>query len=127
MMRHMAPRIMVTVVWLACVLVLTSHALTAVSAQMSAYHMDMRDPDWTSERGIFVIAYFCITMPAFLVTLVLLWRRRKSYPIAGRGAWFIIAFNVNSLYGTPACLFAWLCFPESETQHTITAEGSLVS
>lgn len=73
----------VAALWLACVLALSSRGFSLVSAQMSAYHMDMQSPDWTSGRAIFAIVYASIVMPAFIVTLVMLWRRRKTYPIAG--------------------------------------------
>lgn len=109
-MRLFCARRLVAALWIACVLALSS-AFSQVSAQMREDHMEMTTPDWSSGRAIFAIVYAAVFIPAFTVTLILLWRRRKSYPIAGRGAWFIIAFNVNTLYGTPACLFAWLYFP----------------
>lgn len=74
-----------------------SAAATTVDAQMSADLMRSSSPDWSSARVIAMLLLQAVMVPCYAATLLLLWRRRRLYPIAGRGAALLLLLNASSL------------------------------
>jgi hypothetical protein len=72
----------------------------AVHAQMSADFMRPSPPHWNSARTILMLVIQAVMIPCYAVSLVLLWRRRRLYPIAGRGAPLLLQFNAAALVGS---------------------------
>ena len=69
-------------------------------------------PDFHDPRHIVAVVLLVVFVPAMLVTLVLLVRRRRMYPIAGRGASLLIMYNVNSLVAVLLPAIVSLSYPE---------------
>jgi len=66
---------------------------------MSAETMAPAAPDWHSAHTVLPLVFFVPALPVYLVVLVLLFRRRRLYPIAGRGSFMILLSGVNMLLG----------------------------
>ena len=69
-------------------------------AQMSGELMRATPPDWTSSHAVSMLVLQGVIIPCYLLTLVLLYRRRKMYPISGRNAWLLLLLNGSSLMGS---------------------------
>lgn len=81
-----------------------------VQAQMSGDLMRPTSPDWSSSRAVAMLALQGVMLPCYLLTLVLLYRRRKLYPISGRNAWLLLLLNGSSLIGSAAAAAAHLAY-----------------
>lgn len=69
-------------------------------AQMTSEFMRPTAPDWSGARTIVMLAIQAVMIPSYLLSLLLLWRRRRLYPIAGRGAPLLLQFNAAALVGS---------------------------
>ena len=67
--------------------------------------------EWTSARVIIMLILASLTIPLYIVTLVILIKRRNIYPIAGRGARYFFVFNCNSLIGTVLFTITHIAYP----------------
>lgn len=56
-------------------------------------------PDWRSAHTLLPLVFFVPTLPIYLVGLLLLFRRRGLYPIAGRGWLLLFLSGANMLLG----------------------------
>lgn len=82
-----------------------------VHAQMVEAQMAAEPVEWTSPRVIVILILAGLTIPLYIGTLVVLTRRRKIYPIAGRGARYFFVFNCNSLIGTVLVTITHIAYP----------------
>jgi uncharacterized membrane protein len=65
----------------------------------------------SSSHTLLPLVSFCVTFPVYLTSLLLLWRRRSNYPIAGRGAVYLLATNAVLLMTAPMATVAAIAYP----------------
>ena len=87
-----------------CVLLLTSLVLTVtfVSAlPEDVFFTESKTPDLTSLHSLLPLVFFIFTYPTHIASMILLYRRRHNYPIAGRGFIYLFATNAILLVSSP--------------------------
>lgn len=85
--------------------------VVGVRAQMTEEHMHAESVDWNSSRTIVGVVMLAISVPIFIAVLVLIYRRRHTYPIAGRGAPFLLALNGLSMFISTVGLCLFIVYP----------------
>lgn len=92
-------------------MVLLETLTTSTSAQMSADHMHIEAPKWISPRVVISLFIVSLSVPCYIVGMVLLVRRRKMFPIAGRGFCALLIFCINPLVCVPLVTAAMIIYP----------------
>jgi hypothetical protein len=91
---------------------------SSVSSQLVAEHMTAQVPDWNSAHSIGILLLLCVTLPCFIVVLVLLYKRRGFFFLCVKAVTTIVSAVLLTIiylvypHGMPcgmhsACLFLW--------------------
>jgi len=86
-------------------------AAAPAHAQMVAWHMQARTPDWSSARSVGLIVMLVLVLCYGTVGLVRLVQRRRMHPIPSRGFPLLLVQGVSALVGHELIGVAYLAYP----------------
>lgn len=69
-------------------------------------------PDLRTQHALLGVIALCISVPIYVVSIVLLWRRRSFFPIAGRGFVYLITLAVVVLVAQIEMIAVLVAYPQ---------------
>lgn len=69
-------------------------------------------PDLRTPHALLGVIALCISVPIYVVSIVLLWRRRGFFPIAGRGFVYLITLAVVVLIAQIEMIGVLVAYPQ---------------
>ena len=94
-------------------------SVTALVPRTSATSPDLRTP-----HAIMPVIAACICMPIYVASIVLLWRRRTFFPIAGRGAVYLLTLAVVVLVAQMEMITVLVAYPQGIPWSQTMAAGA---
>jgi len=92
-------------------------AASPACAQMVAWHMQARTPDWSSARSVALVGMLSVVLCYGIFELVRLVRRRRMHPISSRGFPLLMVQGLDALVGVELMGVAYLAYPGESARH----------